>query len=52
MTRLAQRQPDVGCPDHLGRELTQALAQLQAEHARSGGSEHGSQHLLHARHSG
>ena len=47
--RLAQRQPDVGRADHLGGQLAQALAELQAEHARAGGPQHRSEHLLHAR---
>ena len=44
---FAQRQPDVGRADHLGRQLTQALAELQAEHAGPGGPQHRPEHLLH-----
>ena len=47
VTGLVERQSDVGHPDHLGGQLSQALAQLQPEHARPGGAQHRSQHLLH-----
>ena len=47
MPRLAQRQPDVGRPDDLGGELAETLSELQAEHARAGGPQHRSEHLLH-----